>query len=127
MYTAVGMAIREHNNDLAKQLIQHPDCDVNAEAGDLGYPIHIAIVHQKIDIIQMLLNRNADPNVTDDKGNSPMHKVIMIYSKNGSISYNIIKMLISHGAEMNIMNRQQRLPIMVAIEDKKREAIKGIL
>ena len=32
------MAIREHNNDLAKQLIQHPDCDVNAEAGDLGYP-----------------------------------------------------------------------------------------
>ena len=56
-----------------------------------------------------------------------MHKVIEIFSKNDKISLDIISTLILHKANPNLMNKNRKTPLQIAIEDKKKEAIKGIM
>ena len=67
MYTAVGMAIREHNNDLAKQLIQHPDCDVNAANSDGYTALMLASDAGQLACVTALLNAH-DASTTHDDG-----------------------------------------------------------
>ena len=112
---------------MALALIANQNCTVNGGAGQLGSPLHIAVVHHKTQIVKALLNRNADPNVTDQAGNSPFHKVVEIYTKDEAVSYDLMRSMIEFGADMNLKNAVGETPLGISIRDKKREAIKGII
>lgn len=49
------MAIRDSHIEVALELLKHPKVNVNETAGNLGSPLHIAVVYQFIDIIKKLL------------------------------------------------------------------------
>lgn len=88
------MAVRDNKPEVAMLLIAHPKVEVNEGAGNLGSPLHIAVVYHQLDIIKALLWWGADPNYWDNQGCTPMHKVIEIYTKNDMISQYIIDLLI---------------------------------
>lgn len=85
-FTALSMAVRDSKTDVALLLISDPNVIVNEGAGNLGSPLHIAVVYHQIEIIEALLKRGADPNFRDNQGCTPMHKVIEIYTKNEQVS-----------------------------------------
>lgn len=121
------MAVRDSKTDVALLLIGNPSVIVNENAGHLGSPLHIAVVYHQVEIIEALLKRGADPNFRDNQGCTPMHKVIEIYTKSENVSQHIIDLLLQFGGNSNIKNSNSKTPLQMAIEEKKKEAIKGIL
>ncbi len=62
--------------------------------------------HEKAKI---LLKAGVDPNLTDDKGNTALHKASRI--SNGSIEY-----LLSFGADVDSRNKEMQTPLHLALE-----------
>jgi len=80
-----------------------------------------------MEIIKKLLQKGADPNATDQIASTPLHKVIEIYTKDETLSFEIIKLLLKYGANANLMNKNRKTALQIAIDEKKIEAIKAII
>ena len=80
-----------------------------------------------MEIIKKLLQKGADPNATDLISSTPLHKVIEIYTKDENLSFEIIKLLLKYGGNANLMNKNRKTALQIAIDEKKIEAIKAII
>ena len=65
--------------------------------------------------ILYLLENGADPNITDDKGRTPMH----IIAQKG-VGKNQVRLLIEHGGNVNIRDVDGKTPLHYAREAKKK-------
>jgi ankyrin repeat protein len=79
--TPLCLAIREENFDCASRLI-NSNVDVNLGGGIFGSPMHLAVVKLEIWIVRALILKGADVNKVDCEGNSPLHLVMNVFSKN---------------------------------------------
>ena len=77
--------------------------------------LHIAIERKNLQIVKLLLQHNADPNLIDKLWKSPLHIAV----KNGHIG--IIKELLKHGAEVDGKDGVKMTPLMSALDGKKFE------
>lgn len=100
---------------------------MNTGAGNLGSPLHIAVVNLKIPIIVKMVDLHININMTDNEGNTPLHQLISIYSKNEMDSFKILKVLVTNGADPNISNQFGLPPLLLAIKKKQKGAIRDIL
>jgi hypothetical protein len=80
--TPLCLAIREDRFDAAVILINSPGVDVNLGGGIFGSPMHLAVVKLEVWIVKKLLMRGADVNKADCDGNTPLHLVMNVFSKN---------------------------------------------
>lgn len=71
--------------------------------------------------ILCLLENGADPNITDDKGRTPMH----IIAQKG-VGKNQIQLLIEHGGDINIRDTDSKTPLDYA-QKAKRKSIANFL
>ena len=71
--------------------------------------------------ILCLLENGADPNMTDDKGRTPMH----IIAQKG-VGKNQVQLLIEHGGDVNIRDMDGKTPLDYAQRGKK-ESVKNFL
>lgn len=56
--------------------------DVNLGGGIFGSPLHLAVVKVEVWIVKKLIQSNADVNKADNEGNTPLHLVMTVFSKN---------------------------------------------
>jgi ankyrin repeat protein len=79
--TPLCLAIREENFDAAVILI-NSHVNVNLGGGIFGSPMHLAVVKLEVWIVKKLIMNNADVNKADCDGNTPLHLVMNVFSKN---------------------------------------------
>ena len=93
--TDLHLAIIEHDSDLAIKLIEEGGVDLNAQ-DSLGFtPLHYSGQERNIEVTKMLVNKGANPNLTDNYGNNPLWR-----SLGGDSQCNeIIKILLDAGSD----------------------------
>ncbi|CAG0911092.1 unnamed protein product, partial [Cyprideis torosa] len=74
--------------------------------------------HDRRPVIRILLECGANPNITNNRGRSPLHK---------ALSAEAAELLIGHGAEVNKTDVANKTPLFVATELDRREVIKHLL
>ena len=112
--TPLCLAIRQENYEAAQSLIQF-GANVNMGGGIFGSPVHLSVVRLKIPIIQTLINKNADLNKQDSDGNTPLHIVMNIFSKNPDRCCHILELLTLNGARVNQKNHDHWAPLHTAV------------
>lgn len=79
-------------------------------------PIQLAVSAGHANIVQLLLQHNANPNTRENNGLTPLHTA----AKNGDTQ--IIRSLLFNGADMSIRSHQGKIPLELAIEAGHTEA-----
>lgn len=103
------------------------NADVNKGGGIFGSPLHIAIVRLKVSIIEALVNQKADLDKQDSDGNTPLHLIMTIFSKNPDRCSYILDLLVYNGADVNKFNHDHWAPIHTALRKGQEAAIKSIV
>ena len=91
--------------------------NIDDDNGDNGETMLIyATMNDRLDIVRLFLEYNADPNITDDEGDTALS---MTTNKdfpwnNKDINRNIIITLLQHGADPNIADNYGYTPLMEA-------------
>ena len=101
------------NRDAASE-----DALTNKKLTTVQKPALIAAVNRgHIDIIYTLLYCGADPNITDNKGQTPLSYA----AKDGHLE--IVEILVNHGADVKIRSKGGRMPIHKARKYKHHEVV----
>jgi ankyrin repeat protein len=97
----------EENLETTKILVEH-GADVNMVIGS-GASLHHAACIDYENIVEYLLNNGADVNKVNKSGLTPLH-ITAIHIHYGT-KYKSMKLLIKHGADLSIRDRDGKRPI----------------
>jgi ankyrin repeat protein len=117
--TLMHLYIQKNDLDMVNFLIDHKY--------DLNYPIEtpplmMAIILNKINIIKLLLNNGANPNILDKNYYRPL--LLAILHNN----FNVTKLLIENGADVNYYGPENmEHPVLIAINKENNKIIKLLL
>ena len=132
-------AIRKSKSTGIVQCFIANGVDVNFETvGNGNFPsaLAAAIHERRLDIIKMLLNAGADPNLGFDAEISEgsflidVHEVTVVFrvvQSDELIDLNILKLLTEKGANINKADSLGNTPLMTACEQGKLESVKILL
>ncbi len=119
--TPLLLAVNLNKTAAVQQLLKHGANTVIPE-DKYGYtPLHIAVSKQNADIIDALLNKNANVNAGDKTGETPLH--IAVLMKNSDI----VKKLLEKGAIVDVLDRDNRTPLHHAVSTNNSENVKMLL
>ncbi|AXK60896.1 ankyrin repeat domain-containing protein [Candidatus Chromulinivorax destructor] len=79
--------------------------------------LHQAISCNNIEMIQFLLDLQADINIQDKRGNTPVHRAVINNNKS------VIALLLEKGADVNIANNKKITPLHSAVKHSKSSVI----
>lgn len=98
-------AIVLNNIPVVKKLLSHSDViDVNAKDSHNNIPIFVCVNLGRIECLKLLLQHNANPDITDSLGRSPLiYALRKNYVKN---RYIIVKELLKHNCDVNFVSNQ---------------------
>lgn len=97
-YSALTLACYYGNNDVAAYLIQNVK-DINSKSG-YGTPLMAATVKKNSYLVKLLLENNANPNLTDQNNSTALHFAV-IFSQ-----LEIIELLMEYKANPNIKDNR---------------------
>ena len=100
----------------AARVLLERGVDVNARDNYHTTPLRLAIQRKMYDIARVFLVRGAEPNVTDDGGNTLLHLLLA-----GDITYEddipgLVRLLLERGADVNAQNCSLATPLLLAAE-----------
>ena len=121
--TPLSLAIREEKDLAAKTLILNK-ANPNIGIGPLGSALHIAAARQRVGLVKDLLKYAAKPDLVDAEGNTPLHVLCSIFSKNLISSREIAIMLMGSGADPNLPNNDGWTPLHLAIRRGQIDCLK---
>lgn len=78
---ALHDAIQYHSIDIAKMLIYEFDANVDIKSTTGETPLLIATTLGSLEMVNMLLEAKADPNVVDNTKVAPLHQITFAFSK----------------------------------------------
>ena len=96
--------------------------DVNAINKYHETVLLIACMHGKIDAINVLLEAEADTNITEIDGHTCLHKAV-----NANCGTRVVQAIIDHGADVNAINKYNKTALLIACMDGKIDAINVLL
>ncbi|RZL19998.1 MAG: hypothetical protein EOO96_25515, partial [Pedobacter sp.] len=110
-FSALGLACYFGNDEIARYLVLK-GAEVNKPSNNnfKVFPIHSAAAGNFTNITRMLLENNANTNVTQQSGITPLHSA----AQNGNIE--MIIMLLEKGANVNVRMEGGKLPSDLAKE-----------
>ena len=94
--------------DLAevKRLVVSCGVDPNVKDNDGRTPLHRAAKRGHVDIVKLLLEHGANPNIQENKyGYTPLHVAV----KNCHVD--VVRVLLEHGADPTIRDNEGRTPL----------------
>lgn len=95
---------------------------VNVNAKEEGTSaLHLAVSHGNTDIVRLLLERHADPNIRDADKQTPL---MMIYDDTPA---EIVELLLNAGAKVNLKDSEGQTPLMIAAESGNVEIVQLLL
>ncbi len=106
---------------IAEYLIEN-GADVNLDGYGHGGPLLIALRSRHYDFVRTLLKYNADVNLTDKFGETPLHVLCDDYMKSDE-RIEFVKLLIENGADVNKADTDGWPPLFNAIEGDDYEII----
>lgn len=90
LYYAASFGLTE----VVKILLDTPAFDINALGGRANATaLHVAVYRDHIDVVKLLLERNADPNIPNMLSEAPIYWAV------ANANDGIIELLLKHGAE----------------------------
>lgn len=122
---ALRLAAEEGQAEIAELLLSSYGADINARSGRGATALLLAIEHGHKNVVDVLLNHNADITIPlqtsstyHDKfnvkaGDTPLHAA----SKSGSPT--IVRKLLRKNANIETLNNQNQTPVDVALKDSK--------
>ena len=120
--TGLSLAIQEERYFAAKILIYN-GADVEIGGNLMGNCLNLATIKLQIFLIEDLLKFGANPNCKDPEGNSPLHYLSSIFSKDIDKSKKIMGKLLEKGADPNIKNQDLWSPIHLAVKRDQLQAL----
>ena len=97
-YSALTLACYYGNNDVATYLVKHVK-DINSKSG-YGTPLMAATVKKNSYLVKLLLENNANPNLTDLNSSSALHYAVIFKQQE------IIELLMKYKANPNIKDNR---------------------
>lgn len=102
--------------------------DLDFRGGDGENAVLVAVHYKQIDSLKLLLKNGCDPNVVDRDGNSA---VMWAAGRSNGIgmqrSLTCLKLLLDHGALVNVSNEKKFTPLMAATLIREVDAVKELI
>ena len=144
--TPLMLAMKKEKNELVLALLEKYSCDPNTKDNEGNSPLHVACMKGNLTLVKALMSHGADqnaldgcsntplmlaikknnfneimlalltqngcdPKIIDNTGNSPLHVACM----KGNLD--VVKALISHGADQNSLDSNNDTPITLAVKN----------
>ncbi|WP_020531549.1 ankyrin repeat domain-containing protein [Flexithrix dorotheae] len=109
--------------EIAGKLIDADKSLINSYSGDGFTPLGLAAFFGFFDLVKLLLAKGADPNLASNN----QFKVAPIHSACAISSYEIAKLLIENGANVNARQMQGVTPLHSAAHNGEAEIVKLLL
>lgn len=114
-------SLSSHLNSSTKWLLEH-GANVNQVAKEGGRSaLHYAIANEDMELVKLLLQYKADPNVVDSAQLSPFHYAV----SNNSVE--IAKLLQELGADIHAKASYGRTPLWIAAAGNSKEAVEYLI
>ena len=104
-------ALREPCSDIVELLCKH-GCDSNARDDNEETPLFLAVRKLDFHSSRILLEYGANPNIVTDQGNT-----LSIAAATVPIKKEMIRLLVEYGAELNIRERTNRVPLALYLSN----------
>ncbi|KAL4502319.1 hypothetical protein ABPG72_011906 [Tetrahymena utriculariae] len=121
-HTPLSLSIYEEKYFSAKKLLQL-NADPNIGGSIYGSPLNIATIKGQIYLIQDITQKKANLNLQDVDGNTSLHYIMTIFSRDISNSAKIAEILLEHGADPNIKNKDGWTPLHLAVRRSQYSAV----
>ena len=112
--------------EVVRYFIEEQGIEVNNAARKYGHtPLHWAVVHSSLDVMQYLVSQGADVNAKDYGGATPLH-----FATAAHCSLYVIQYLVLQGADLNMKDDRGRTPLHEAADRqswRNRETVVGVL
>ncbi|XP_071154184.1 serine/threonine-protein phosphatase 6 regulatory ankyrin repeat subunit B-like [Mytilus edulis] len=97
----------------------------NTNITDIGNktPLFVYCKQGKFDDICLLIDNDADINICDNTGQSPLHAAC----NSNADAYIIVKMLINKNSALNTTDNRNRTPLMIACENGKHDIVQILI
>jgi len=116
---ALVKAIQINKYNMVKFLLSLPVIDINSSKMRL---LHEAVYEDDLDMVQLLLEHNANSNISDIEGITP----VMLASQNGQIE--ILKLLLEHNANINTTCFTEKyFPLYYAVSENHLDVVNFLL
>lgn len=103
-------AINSRNFSHAIQLIRCKVINVNQRWGEEGItPLMGCVTAHRYDVVRILLEHGADPNMGDNQGKVPLFYIN--YFDGGQDEVELVRLFRSHGADLNVKDTAGRSPL----------------
>ena len=116
---AVNKYMTEGHLEAFEMLIEHnPDIHTQTDHG--ASPLHLAAASRHVDIMQVLLDRGANPNARDNNNSTPLHysswyEDAEFSSDRGGGVVEGARLLLKHGAIIDAKNDEGKTPLQLAL------------
>ena len=107
-WTPLHLAARAGELDVCRLLLKH-GANVTSKGIDGWTPLHLASRNGHLGVVQELLVHGADPNIQKEELWTSLHS-----ASNYSGSFEIVKLLVRHGAALDKTTSDQETPLHVA-------------
>ncbi|EAR89626.2 ankyrin repeat protein (macronuclear) [Tetrahymena thermophila SB210] len=121
-HSPLSLSIYEEKYFSAKKLLQL-NADPNVGGSIYGSPLNIATIKGQIYLIQDITSKKANLNLQDVDGNTSLHYIMTIFSRDISNSAKIAEILLEHGADPNIKNKDGWTPLHLAVRRSQYSAV----
>jgi hypothetical protein len=100
----MNKSIKNIRNIIEKQNLNLKNISKNSKTS----PLHVAVRRRYKEAIELLLNLGANVNITNSKGETPLHKSVWFYDS--------VKMLLERGARVNARDNDGDSPLLVLMK-----------
>nr|CAG8546126.1 14988_t:CDS:2 [Entrophospora candida]CAG8554179.1 8433_t:CDS:2 [Entrophospora candida] len=121
------VAAKQDSEEILDEIFSEPSTyDINYSDGIGNTALHYAAKFGSLSVIEKLLTQ---PGIKIDQknrleGNTPLHQAVE-YKDDPSVSYEIVKLLIDHGADPRILNKNKQTPKQLV--DLDNQELKNLL
>lgn len=127
IFSQVALYIRQGNWQAARSLINQHDYGVNIFDSDGNAPLHVAIMNGHVDAVRDLLNFNANPNLMNEGGETPL-TLTVIYSNNSQRTREILKLLLNiRRIDLNFPNEEGERAIHIVAYNGKVDLVRILI
>lgn len=89
-----------------------------------GSALHLAVVRGNLLLADLMIKRGAEVNVFDCDGNTPLHFIMNMFTKNDTKVRAIAESLVMSGARPNAKNKELWAPLHIAARKGQIEGIR---
>ncbi len=114
-------ACKNNQKRSVQVILQRGDIDINERDEECNTPLIYACKNNALDIVKMLLDNGADPNIGDRKNDMPLHFSAAL----GTLP--IINLLVKAGADVNCADNNGYTPLMFMAKNARTAAVLSFL